>query len=120
MNKLPFALLIAATPAVASAMDVATFLSKAEALQKKGAMAVFSSDLKPVMNEVKATGAAMKAERLADVKAGRRPDYCPPAKASSNSNELLAYLRTIPPAQRSMSFKAAMTSFMAKKYPCPA
>lgn len=107
-------------PASAYAMDLATFLTKANALEKKGAMAMFSSDLRLLMNEGKTASAQLRAERLADVKAGRKPDYCPPAKGGTNSNEVLAYMRAIPPAQRGISFKTAMAGFLAKKFPCPA
>jgi hypothetical protein len=37
-----------------------------------------------------------------------------------NSDELLGYFNSIPPAQRNMSVKAAFYNMMAKKYPCPA
>ena len=121
MNKIALALIAAAIPMTASsAMPVSQFLAKAEALQKKGAMALFSSDLGVLKKEMQTTGGQIRAERLAAVKAGRKPPFCPPAKASMNSDELLAHLRGIPPAQRGMSFKTAYQSFLARKWPCPA
>lgn len=120
MTKLICVFALLALPATAQAMDVATFLTKANALEKKGAMAMFSGDLRLLMNEGKTASKALRAERLADVKAGRDPGYCPPAKGSTSSTEVLAHMRSIPPAQRSMSFKTALAGFLRKKYPCPA
>ena len=42
MKKMLFVALVAAVPATAQAMDVKTFLAKADALKKKGMMALFS------------------------------------------------------------------------------
>ena len=109
---------LAASPA--AAMPVSTFLAKAEALQKKGAMALFSSDIGVLKKEVQASGSQIRAERLAAVKAGRKPDFCPPDKASMGSDELLNHLRAIPAAQRAMPFKTAYKGFLIKKFPCPA
>lgn len=106
------------SPAWAQSMTVATFLAKAEALQKKGKMAIFSKDLRIVMREGKAAGAALRADRLADVKAGRPPAFCPPKKAELDSNEVLGHFRAIPPAQRGMTVKAALGGLMRKKFPC--
>lgn len=101
-------------------MPVSEVLTKAEALKKKGAMAVFSSDLRLIKNELETSGKQLRDERRATLKAGGKPAYCPPAKGNFDSDELLAYLRTIPPAQRGMSFKAAYKSFLVKKFPCKA
>lgn len=101
-------------------MNVATFLAKAEALQKKGPMALLSKDIGVLKREVVGSGKLLKAEREAATKAGRTPAYCPPPKASFNSNELLAHLRAIPPQQRGMSIKDAFSGMMRKKYSCRA
>jgi len=121
MKKLVLATTLAAAPlTAAAAMPVSTFLAKAEALQKKGAMALFSGDIGILKKELKTSSAQLKAERAAAVKAGRKPDFCPPEKASLNSNELLGHLRAIPAPQRGMPFKAAYKSFLVRKFPCPA
>ena len=120
MKKLIIAALLLAAPTAASAMDAGTFLAKAEALMKKGALAMFSSDLGLLKKEMQASGGQLKAEREAAVKAGRRPDFCPPAKAAIGSDELLNHLRAIPAAQRRMPFKAAYKSFLVRKFPCRA
>lgn len=106
--------------APASAMPVAEMIAKADALEKKGMMAMFSPDLKKLMNEGKTAATQLRDERLADIKAGRKPGFCPPEKSSMNSTEVMKHLRTIPVADRGMSFKTALAGLMRKKYPCPA
>lgn len=125
MRKIALGLLIAVAPltaAQAQTMSVAEFLAKADALQKKGAMALFSSDIGKLKNEVMSSGKQLRAERLAAEKVGRKPATCAPpkGKASINSNELLAHFRSIPPAQRSMSVKDGFAGLLRKKFPCPA
>jgi hypothetical protein len=124
MRKIALALLLATMPVAAHAqtMTVAEFLAKAEALQKKGAMALFSSDIGRLKGEIQGSGKQLRDEQLAARKAGRKPTFCPPekGKGSINSNELLAHFNAIPPAQRGMSVKAGFAGLMRKKYPCPA
>jgi hypothetical protein len=58
-KKLLAAALLAIVPlGAANAMDVATFLGKADALQKKGMMALMSSDYKLLKSEIQTNGAA--------------------------------------------------------------
>jgi hypothetical protein len=110
------------TPLFAQSMPVSEFLAKADALQKKGAMALFSGDIGKLKGEVVNSGKQLRAEQVAAQKAGRKPTTCMPerGKASIGSTELLAHFRAIPPAQRSMSVKAAFAGLIRKKYPCPA
>jgi hypothetical protein len=110
--------LLPVTAAYAQTMPVSQFLAKAEALQKKGAMALFSSDIGLLKKELQNSGKQLKVERDAAKKAGRQPDTCPPEKASVNSNEVLAHFNSIPPQQRNMPVKAALAGLMRKKYPC--
>jgi hypothetical protein len=122
MRKVAVALLLAAIPmtgAQAQSMPVATFLAKADALQKKGAMALFSGDIGKLKAEVQNSGKALRAEEEAARKVGRAPATCMPPKAAVNSEELLAHFRSIPPAQRGMPVKTAFAGLVAKKYPCP-
>ncbi|HEX8466916.1 MAG TPA: hypothetical protein VF620_03820 [Allosphingosinicella sp.] len=118
--KLLAAALLAVVPiGAAQAMDVATFLVKADALQKKGVMALMSSDYKLLKGEIETNGAALRAERLAAERARRKPAYCPPAKQSLTSGEILAAFRSIPAAQRPrIQVKDALRALMARKYPC--
>lgn len=109
-----------AMAAPAGAMDVATFLGKAEALQARGPLALFSSDVGALKAEAENAGKSLKAERLARVAARQAPEYCPPSPGSMNSDELLGAMRAIPAAQRPhVSVRAAMKALMIRKFPCP-
>ncbi|MBN8500924.1 MAG: hypothetical protein J0M19_07220 [Sphingomonadales bacterium] len=114
------ACLTTAAPALAAPgdMSVAAFLTKADALKAKGAMAMFSPDLKVLQGEGKAAGDAYRARLKAERAAGR-PSSCPPANARISSDELLAHLRTYPAAARPRtSIKQAMADYFSRKYPC--
>ncbi len=103
------------------AMSVATFLDKADALQRRGAFALFSSDLGLLKGEINSAGTALRAERLGRRPRRAPPRLCAPERVSINSNELLAHFRAIPPAQRAhVEVRDAMRGFLARKYPCPA
>ena len=119
-TKLLAAVFLATIPfGAAQAMDVATFLAKADALQRKGMMALMSSDYKLLKNEIVAQSQVLRSERLAAQQAGRRPAYCPPAKTGLKSDEILAAFRSIPAAQRpSIDVKDALRALLARKYPC--
>ena len=105
----------------AQAMDVATFLVKADAVEKKGMLALMSSDYKLLKREIETQAAALRAERLAAERARRKPAYCPPAKQSLTAREVLTALRTIPVAKRPrIQVKDALRALMARKYPCRA
>jgi hypothetical protein len=121
-TKLIAAALIAAVPlAPAQAMDVAAFLAKADAIQRKGMLALVSSDYKLLKKEIVDQSQALRSERLAARKAGLKPAYCPPAKSDLTSGEVLAAFRTIPAAQRSrIQVRDALKALLARKYPCRA
>lgn len=106
-----------AAPAQAE-MTVAQFLSKADALQKKGAMAIFSSDLRPVVREMRSVGQQLKVEGERRKAAGLPRRACPPENARPKSDELLAMMNAIPPAERGMSLKDGFVRVMAARYPC--
>jgi hypothetical protein len=114
------ALAVALAGAAEAAMPLPVFLQKAEALEKKGMLALFSSDLGLLKNEVHAATEALRAERLAARAAGRAQAYCPPRDSGSmTSDALLAALRQIPPAQRAhMDVKDGMRTILARKFPC--
>jgi hypothetical protein len=106
-----------ASPALA--MDVASFLARAEKLQKKGPLALLSSEYRALKHEAENAGDALKAERVALVKAGKLTPYCPPKKGSLGSSELLNAFRAIPAADRPRtSVKDGMRAYLAKKWPC--
>jgi hypothetical protein len=125
MRKIPFVLLIAALPATAlqaQAMPVSTFLTKASALKSKGPLALLSGDFKLLKAEVNNSAQAYAKDVQSARKAGKLTHSCPPAgtSLSMNSDELLGHFNAIPPAQRSMSVKAAFYDLMKKKFPCRA
>jgi hypothetical protein len=104
-------------PVAAQAMSVAEFLGKAEALQSRGMMAMFSPDIGLLKAEIKSASIAYRA----DVAAGRPPRSCPPPPGTvkTSSDELLAAFRTLPAAERTkLSVRAAFASYMAKRFPC--
>jgi hypothetical protein len=119
-KKLLAAALLALAPlSAAGAMDVATFLTKADALQKKGMMALMSSDYELLKRQIQVDSRALYGERMAAVQAKRRPAYCPPGKQWVSPDELLAAFRTIPAVQRPrVQVKDALRAHLARKYPC--
>lgn len=119
MRRIMVALALVATGSSANAMDVATFLAKADALSARGPLAMFSGDLGLLKSEAVNAGRALKAERLAQSAAGKPTAYCPPAGSSMNSDDLLAAMRSIPATERPrVSVQAAMKAMMIRKYPC--
>jgi hypothetical protein len=120
MKKLALASALIALPTALQAMTVAVFLEKAEALKARGALAMFSSDLGLLKSEVRTAAAAVRAERLAAERAGRRPAFCPPAAGGRfDSDELLRHFYAIPPAQRARTeVRDGLRSLLIRKYPC--
>ena len=111
---------ILAAPGTAFAMDVATWLAKADALEAKGVGALMSKDYKVVKAEIETSAAALKAEREAAKAAGKRQAYCPPGKVSLKSDEVIAMMRAVPEAQRARTqVKDALRAGLARKHPCP-
>jgi hypothetical protein len=118
--KLFAAVLLTACPlGAAHAMDVATFVAKADALEKKGMRALFSSDFKLLKGEVQTAATQLRAERDAAAKAGRPLASCPPPKSSLSSKDILTHFRAILPAQRArLQVKDGLRGLLARKYPC--
>lgn len=106
--------------APASAMTVAEFLAKAKALQARGMLAAFSSDVSLLRNEMAAISAGYRADLEVARVAGRKPHSCPPPKGQVKlpPKAFIAELENIPPARRSISMKAAFYGIMARRYPC--
>jgi len=124
MSIVRFALLLLlAVPAAASAqsMNAETFYKRALALKAKGPMALLSRDLQLMMNEGKASGEQARATRLAAVKAGQVPRYCPPAgNKGIGTDEFMNGLGQIPAAERArITMTEATTRILARKFPCP-
>jgi hypothetical protein len=119
-KKLAAAAIMLALPlGAAAAMDVATFITKADALEKKGMTAVFSSDYKTLKGEIETSAKQLRVERLAAQKAGRPQAYCPPPKSGVTPREILTHFRAIPATQRPRTqVKDGLRSLLARKYPC--
>lgn len=111
-------LMLVAVPA--QAMSVAEFLAKVNALKAKGAMAMFSSDIGLLKQEVEGASAVYRADLASAAATGRQPSSCPPPKGQVKlgSNELIAAFEKIPPAQRTISVKAAFAAMMQQRFPC--
>jgi len=103
----------------AHAMSVAVFLQKAEALKKKGPLALLSGDMGLLKTEVRTAAAALKTERDAARQAGRQPAFCPPGQITLNANEVMAAMQAVPAAQRGRTeVRDALRQHMARRYPC--
>lgn len=108
------------TPAAASAMPVQTFLAKAEALQKKGPLALFSGDLKLLTNQTKADLVQIRTQRQAAKAAGRPTAFCPPeGGVKMTDKDILGAMQAVPPASRATTdTRAALTTYLARRFPC--
>ena len=109
------AAMLVATPA--AAMDVATFIARANALKAKGPMALFSSDLKLLRAEGQAAGQRSRAEN-ARARAAGKPLYCNPPGTTLGQNEVLDGLNRIPAAERKMSLEDGLIRVARAKWPC--
>jgi len=102
-------------------MNAEEFHRQATALQKKGAMAVFSmGKVKALMAEGKAAGDKAREARLANISAGKKPRYCPPdGPQSMSSSEFMSRLSQIPQGERAkIDMTEAMTRILERKFPC--
>lgn len=124
MSRILIALALAAAPmtaAMAQSMNAEAFNKRAVALKKKGAMAIFSrGEIKKLMGEVQASAKVARERRLATIKAGEKPRYCPPGdKGAIGSDEFMTRLAAIPQAERAqIDMTEATTRILASKYPC--
>jgi hypothetical protein len=111
--------LLAAVPASAQAMDIQTFLAKADALKAKGVMALMSSDLDLLKAEIKTQANALGAEQNAARAAKRPVAFCLPSPLRLDNDEILATFRTIPEAQRPRTpVKEGLRVMFTRKFPC--
>jgi hypothetical protein len=106
-------------------MTVAEVLAKADAVQKKGLFAIFSSDLRQIKAEADRDLQAFGTDYFTARQAHRPLPACPPKdgpnslKITVDTDELLQFYRSIPPARRGMSSRQALTEFLSRKFPCP-
>lgn len=99
-------------------MTVGEFVAKADSLQRRGMLALFSSDLRLLKAEAKRDLDAFAPQLFT-----RTPPACPPKQGDKFNftftvDELLRFYRSIPPARRGISASEAFGEFMAAKYPC--
>ncbi len=117
----PVLLLVLPAAVSAQTMNAETFNRRAAALMKKGPLAIFSGgEIKALMDEGQASGARARDLRLAAVKAGQKPRYCPPVgKTSMNSDEFIRRLGAIPASERAkIDMTEATTRILVQKFPC--
>ena len=108
-------------PLAAQTMPLSTFLAKADALEAKGPLALMSSDLPIVKNEVKSSMVNYRVMLGTQKAAGKPVHSCPPAKGKLDSDAMMASFRAVPVAQRkSLTVQAALFAMMKRLYPCPA
>ena len=74
------------------------------------------------MNEGKASVAKAQATRLAAIKAGQKPRYCPPENSKGiSSDEYMKGLAAIPASERAkIDTTEATTRILTRQFPCPA
>jgi hypothetical protein len=122
MRKLAGAMMVAifiSTPV--AAMDVATFLRGADALEAMGIRAMFPSRARVVVAEMNAITSSLRAERATAQAQRRRQDYGPDANNRVSPQELIASRRTIPTAGRpQVQSSDAMRAVHARRCPCTA
>ena len=115
-------LFISAQSASAQTMNAESFLQKANALQKKGPLALLSMGrIKALAAEGRAAAREAREARLRALSQGKAPRYCPPANASQEmaSSEFLNRLSAIPAAQSNrINMTEAMTRVLVQKFPC--
>ena len=114
--------MLALAPFAATAMPVSTFLAKADKLQSKGPLAMFSGDLKLLMGQIKTDAAELRAENKAADAAGKPKAYCTaPGGVRMSNRDILSAMQAVPPAQRARtSTKDALRAYFARRFPCPA
>jgi hypothetical protein len=122
---LALAALMAPIPAAADSpgrsITAGEFRSRAEPLLKKSMAALmFSGEARKLVRILGGTATAYRARLDAERAAGRPVTVCPPPKGKAvvDTGELMAYLRSLPPAQQSISFDAAFANHMARKHSC--
>jgi hypothetical protein len=110
------ALLLCATSV--SAMDAETFYVKAIALKKKGMAAMFSKDLKPMVNLFETAANSVKAENERAKSAGS-PLYCAPKKYRLTADQFLSEFSKIPQERRrAQTVREAWREIVIRRFPC--
>lgn len=112
---------ILSSPVQAQDMRLDTFLEKAERLERRGPLALVSSDFGLLKGEVEAASSLYRERLVADRAGGRAPHSCPPERGSARlgSDDLLAHFRSYPASRRpSITVRRAFFDMMAQRFPC--
>lgn len=113
------AALMCLTGTAHAAMDVATFLQKADALKAKGPLALFSSDLRLLKSEMETAGKQLRSEKQARDKAGLPPRSCPPKDAKPmTADQFLAEMHKLSPADQRLPLKDGLLRVAQRRFPC--
>ena len=121
MRRLVLFTICAAIAASAPAMPVSTFLGKVEALKAKGALALFSGDVKLLKDQMTRDSEQLRAENISLQAAGKPKLYCSPKGSRLTQTDLLAAMNEVPSSLRARtSTKDAIRNYIAKRHPCRA
>ena len=103
-----------------AAMPVSTFIDKANALKAKGPFALLSGDYGLLKDEVVSSMTMLRNERLAAVKSGSKPAYCPTqASGKMDVDEVLGAMNAVPaPLRPRTAVKDALRQHLAQRFPC--
>ena len=100
------------------AMDAESFYLKAVALKKKGMKAMFSSDLKPMINVFKSAADSVKAENEKARSAGKAL-FCAPKKYRLTADQFLNEFGNIPQERRRIqTVRDAWREIVIRRFPC--
>ena len=104
-------------------LTVADVIAKSDALERKGMLAIFSSDVGAIKAEANRDIQAFAATLQSANRAHRPLPACPPRDANGwkftfNADEVLNFYRSIPPPQRGMSSVQGFAQYMKATYPC--
>ena len=119
-HRIAAAVLAASLSTAALAMPVQTFLTKAYALQQKGPLALFSSDLKLLTEQAKSDMKQIRAEHAAAKAAGRPRAFClPEPRAKLTDKDVMSAMEAVPPAQRARTdTRDALRAYVTRRFPC--
>jgi hypothetical protein len=111
------ATMLLAAPANA-AMNVATFLARANALKAQGMAAIVSPDFQLLRGEAQSATAQLKADRAKRAAAGKPPIACIPEGESIGIMSMLDGLAALSPAEQKLPLKDGYARVLTKRYPC--
>lgn len=103
----------------ASAMTVAEFVRRADAVAASGLLAPFNSDLPVLRGEIRTAIRALRTEEASARARRRTPAFClPPEGTQIDPFEILEQLRGLSPAQRRLQVKDGLRIVARRRFPC--